>query len=247
MRKAASLLHKDDENMGKFLFVRRHEVKELDSDGKVRSQRSTTVRREPYEELVVTRVIARNDQPLSDDEKQKQEERIKTNVEAYRKRQSAGPSTPAQKKQKQESDEEMMIREFPEALDFKSAGSETRNGRVLDVYEIAPRPGYVARNYKMRFFEKVKGKCWVDRASSELVEADAVVFDAVSVGFGLLGKVSKGTEFHLERMEAAPGLWVSHVTRAKFDARVLLVKSFRQEVDTRFTELRLRKTERAAR
>ncbi len=86
MRKAAELLIQADGNLDKLFFTRRRETRELDAAGAVTSKGAITVRREPYEELVIMRTIAKNDQPLSPQEIQVQEESIRKGVAQYRQR-----------------------------------------------------------------------------------------------------------------------------------------------------------------
>jgi len=62
----------------------------------------------------------------------------------------------------------------------------------------------------------------------------------VNMAFGLVGRVGKGTTFALQRREVAPGMWMPIKQRAKFEARLLLVKSYRQEVDVKWAEYRVR-------
>jgi hypothetical protein len=239
IRKAAELLVKDDENWAKLLFVRRREVKELDSAGKLKSKNSVTVRREPYEDLVVSRVIARNDLPLTAAEHKKQDETIKSGVDSLRQRiAKEGPQKP--ETQRRKSGDAEIIQQFPEALDYKLIGSENKFGHQTNVYEFSPRAGYSAPNLKYRMFEKVRGKCWVDKATNQLVLVEAEVYDHVTVGFGVVGRIGKGTQFRLQRNEALPGMWVVESQTMKFDARLMLVKNLRQEVDVRYSEFRLR-------
>lgn len=242
MRRAAELLKQDDSNLDKFYFLRRRETKELDSDGKVKSRTVVTTRREAYDGLTITRVVARDDKPLPPDELKRQEEGIRHNVAEYRRKQAeekANPK-PAPSRKKEDSDADMMIREFPEALDYRLAGTEMRRGRETLIFDFSPRPGYKPKNFKMKFFEKMKGRIWVDKASNEMVAGDAEIFETINIGFGVVGTMRKGTRFHMERHEAAPGLWVSDSMQVRFAARFMLVKSFFQEMDTRITEFQLR-------
>lgn len=240
MRRSAELLRNDDKNLDRFLYLRRRQVRELDSDGKEKSRTSTTFRREPFDGLVITKVVAKNDQPLSAQELKEQDEKIRTNATAFKRKMEEAKGKSPQSDKRHESDEDMMIREMPEALDYKLVGTEIKRGRETLVFEFAPKPGYQPKNFKMKFFEKLKGKIWVDKATNEMAAADAEIFDTLSFGFGILGKMQKGTRFQLNRIEAAPGVWITDSFRARFGARIMLVKSMFQEVDMKVTELQLR-------
>lgn len=238
MRRAAELLIQSEGNLDKLFFTRRREKRELDAEGAVKSKEIVTVRREPYEDLVIMRTIARDDKPLSPEEIKSQEEEIRRGVALYRERLAKqGPPKPGSKK---EEDHLALIREFPDAADFTLIGPESFRGREGIAYTFAPRPGYSPKSMKSRMFEKMRGKCILDKASGELVFVDAEMFDNVNLAFGLAAKVTKGTRFRMARTEAAPGIWVEEDMHARFSARFMLFKNLRQEIDTRYTEFRPR-------
>ncbi|MBL8176799.1 MAG: hypothetical protein JNK48_19135 [Bryobacterales bacterium] len=234
MRKAAELLIKAEGNFDKLLFTRRRETRQLESGGAIKSKEIITVRREPYEDLIIMRTIARDDKPLSPEELKSQEDDIRRSVAVYRERLAKqGPPKPTPKK---EEDHFALIREFPDALDFTFTGPETFHGRPGLAYTFQPRPGYSPKSMKSKMFEKMRGKCILDKASGELAFVDAEIFDNINLAFGLAAKVTKGTKFRLTRTEAAPGIWVEQDMHARFSARFMLFKNLRQEVDTRYTE-----------
>jgi hypothetical protein len=242
IRRSAQLLKQDDANLDKFFFLRRKETKELNSDGTVKSRSVITTRREPYDGFTITRVVARDDKPLPEAEQRQQEERIKAEIAAARKRRAEERERPkpAAASNRKESDGDLMVKEFPEALDYRMVGAESRRGRDTMVFEFTPRPGYKPKNFKMKFFEKMKGKVWIDKATGEMVSAEAEIFETINIGFGMVGTMRKGTRFSLQRQEAAQGLWVTDSFQVRFAARLMLVKSYFQELDTRITELQLR-------
>jgi hypothetical protein len=222
MRLRASL--KDD-----YLYTRRQEKRELLADGTVKSKSALTTRRDPWEDQLVMRVIAKDDQALPAEEIQKQEERLRKQVIELRR----NPPKPR-------IEEETWMMELPDALDFYKAGLETRGGRVMEMYEFRPRPGYQAKESRARAFEKVKGKVWVDQQDLEVAKLEVIVVDTINIGFGVLGKLEKGTQFELERKKWEIGVWYEEWQKVRFDIRLMLVKSLRQEIETRWLQLSLR-------
>src|SRR5262245_4763715 len=88
IRRAIQLFQKSEENWNKVYYVRRREVRELEADGSLRTKHSFTHRREPYEEIDVMRLIARDDQPLLPAEAARQEEKLKATVASERAKRS---------------------------------------------------------------------------------------------------------------------------------------------------------------
>lgn len=208
------------------LFERRMDRKELAPDGQVKSQKIIVTRRDPWDELVVTRVILRDGKPLTDEENRTQDEKLRKGIEDLRK------NPP-----KAKDDQEPWIDELPDAIEFQKVGTELRNGRNTDIYEFGPRPGYKAKQMRARAFEKIRGKVWVDRQDGEMAKMDVVVFDTINVGFGMLGRIEKGTHFEMERKKWPVGVWFEEWQRIRFDIHVMLVKSMHQEIETRWSSL----------
>ncbi len=209
-----------------YLFQRRLVKRELTPDGNVKSETVSVLRRDPWEDQVVTRLIEKDGKPLTADEIAKQEERLRKSVIEMRK-------TPM----KPRFEEETWMDEMPDALEFRRAGVENRHGRPADVFSFLPQKGYKAKTMRAKAFEKIRGKVWVDQQDGEMTLLDVEIFDTISVGFGLLGKLEKGTHFEMERKKWDIGVWFEVWQRIRYDLRVMMVKSLRQEIETHWSNL----------
>jgi hypothetical protein len=212
-----------------YLFERRVAKRELTAEGKVKSESLVTTRRDPWEDQVVTRVILKDGKPLPPDEVAKQEEKLRRSVIEMRK-------TPM----KPRFEEETWMDELPEALEFRRAGLDQRHGRVAEVYSFLPKPGYKAKTIRAKAFANIRGKVWVDQLDGEMTKLDVEIVEPISVGFGLLGKLDQGTHFEMERKKWDIGIWFEEWQRVRYDLRILLVKSLRQEIETKWSNLVLR-------
>ncbi len=211
------------------LYERRFEKRELGPDGLVKSHSVVITRRDPWEELVVTRVVSRDEKPLSAAENQKQEEKLRKSVEEQRR------NPP-----KSKDDTDSWMDELPDAMEFHKLGIEQINGRSADMYDFGPRPGYKAKQMRTKAVEKITGKVWIDREDGELTKVDLTVFDAINVGFGMLGRVEKGTHFEMERKKWAAGVWFESWQRIRFEVKVMIVKSLRQELENHWSNVSVR-------
>jgi hypothetical protein len=248
MREAIDKFQASNAKRAAYVYVMRNERKEFDSSGNVRSQQSSTIRREAEGEFVVSRLLERDGKPISEDERRRNEELIQARLAEMR-----GLSPEERKRRAQEGrgkprDEDAWIGEFPEAMEYRQVGEEQINGRPALVLECSPRPAYRPGNMRARLFQKTRGRVWVDKSEHELVKADVEVFDTVNLGFGLFGRIEKGTKFRLERQKVADGAWLPTLQSARFAARILLVKSMNSEFTTRWSEYKPRpQMEKAAR
>jgi hypothetical protein len=67
------------------------------------------------------------------------------------------------------------------------------------------------------------------------VRAEVEVFDTVNTGFGVLGRIEKGTRFFLSRVKASPDTWLTAEQTMKIAARIMLVKPLYRESTMQWT------------
>ncbi|MGH9740948.1 MAG: hypothetical protein ACRD51_01220 [Candidatus Acidiferrum sp.] len=101
---------------------------------------------------------------------------------------------------------------------YTPIATETRNGRVLYKYSLAPNPAYRPTSRATSVFAKVHGFVWIDPAAGQLVRVEGEVTEDINIGF-FLAKVYKGSRFAQSRHEILPGLWMPSVSEYDFDGR----------------------------
>ncbi len=239
MRRALARLEESEKRQNDFVWTRRVDRKEFHSDGKLKEANSFVVRLDFQDGYRVFRPVERNGKPATEEEKQRAEEAIRKRLAELKAMTPEQIRKLREDSRKRQKDEDDWIQEFPEALDYKLAGEEPINGRAALALDLSPRKGYQPKNMRARIFEKVRGKVWIDKADSELVKADAEVFETVNLGFGILGKVEKGTQFHLHRVKVGDA-WMPETETMRFAARFLLFKTLNNEVTTRNMDYRRR-------
>jgi hypothetical protein len=233
MRDALARMIESDTRLADYTFDRTITRKEFDASGRLKQQTVTVLRPERINGIWVSRAVSRDGRPLTATEIQRQEESIRRRI-------AEGQAQGARSTSIMGRDTEELIKEFPEALDYRLAGEETSAGRKLWVLECTPRPGYRPPNLRARLFEKVRGRVWVDQDSKDLVRVESEVFDTISLGFGILGRIEKGTRFTLHRAPVREGHYFTESSRVKFSAKVLLVKSLFSEISTSYTNFKPR-------
>jgi hypothetical protein len=123
-----------------------------------------------------------------------------------------------QKIQKKQKDREDLIEATRNAFIFTYLGQETRDGRALSKYKMAPNPGFKPTNRSTSLLTKVKGLLWVDEAARQLARVEGEVTEDISLGV-FLAKVYKGSRFLQDRYEMMPGLWLPSFSQYDFDGR----------------------------
>ena len=246
VRKSIAGLYLEEERRGEFLFKARNERRELDASGKVTSQSSHVWERIEIDGFAFGRTIERDGKPLTPAERKSEEAAIQKRLTELKApvrsagvggRSPAASATPPRRPPQEE-----WFQEFPEALNYKLNGEEILHGRPALRLEAEPKPGYQPKNMRARVFEKMKANIWIDKATSELVKADAEIFDTVNVGFGVLGRIEKGTHFTIQRRLVDGNVWLIESQSLRFGARILLFKNMRTESVTQWTDFHRRPT-----
>ena len=120
-----------------------------------------------------------------------------------------------QKSAKRKHDRADLVDAMEQAFTAKWLRQETRNGRLCDVLELDPNPGFHPRSVYQEALTHAMITIWVDHAADQLVFGEAHITRDLSVGGGILGKLYRGGVFSMEQAEVAPGVWLP--TRYKYD------------------------------
>jgi len=221
VRDSLANLQKSDQKIRNYSFQISLVNRETDSHG-VSKTRSRVVSREFVDGLTVTRLISRDGVPLTEEERRKNEEQLQKHLADLKGQSAAQRAKEAEQRRKGRNNQEEWYKEAPEALDFKWAGQETIEGRPAMVLTFSPHPGFQPANIWARVFLKMSGKVWIDSEETELVKAEAGLFDDVTIGWGLVGRVNRGTAFTLDRERVAAQTWLPRKQSNRYSARLLL-------------------------
>lgn len=131
----------------------------------------------------------------------------------------------AKKERRRAGDEdERVIDDLFNGYEMRITGRETLSGRSAIRIRFTARSGYKAKTRQGRIMSHVAGDAWVDEADHQLTRIDAEVIDTISLGFGLLAKLQKGTRIHAERRKVNDEVWLPARAEVSLTARILLLK-----------------------
>ena len=241
LRGSLEKLQDGDRLMGDYSYARYNVRREFDTAGALKAEH-TMLSHHAFEDGYGYMQQAQRDGKTVPDAERKLSQNAARARAAQLRGMSPAARAQAEPPTRSRAPEQSFLKEFPDALDFKKVGEEMIGGRRTLVLECEPRPGYKATNMRARMFEKVRGKIWLDAAEKQMVRIDAEMFDGVNIGWGMIGKVQKGTRFHLERRRVADGSWLPESQDIRFTARILVFKTLSQEEITRYSEFRHKST-----
>jgi len=237
VRKAIELDHRNFEEELHYTYLQREETRELDAADKARRVTIRTVDVQTIEGSPYRRLVARNDQPISPEEQKQEDDKLRFNIEERRK------ETPEQRQRRiaewtrREERRREPLQEVPDAYDFKLAGEETMEGIPCYVIDASPRPGYKPKSSAAAVLTVLAGKMWISKKDYGWVKAEMEARYAVTLGAFFL-RLSKGSRIVIEQIPLGEGVWLPKFAELKFSARLLLVKSFREDRLYRFSDYR---------
>ena len=221
------------ENRKNYTYQERTEFRQYDGKGKLSKTEIETheiliLEGQPYE-----RLIAKNDQPLSEKETAREQKKLDNELEK-RKRQSASEKA---KLDKERMEERKFLHEFTEAFDFKIVGEEPVSGKPAWILSVTPKPGYRAKNSEAKMFAKLRGKVWIDKGEYHWVKAEGEAIDTLSFGFFLF-RVAPGAKASFEQTSVNGEVWLPSRISVRAEARIAVVKRMHAEIDITYREYR---------
>ncbi len=146
----------------------------------------------------LSRTLLINGQPLTAEQRQKDEDRMRKQVT------DPGERAKREKREKDDGDKaEQMLKAIPDAFIFKYGGTD--HGLVL--LNFFPDPHYDAPNREMQVFRSLSGKMWIDPKARRLARIDGTLFEDVTFGWGLLGRLNKGGTFNVVQKDVGDNHW----------------------------------------
>jgi len=175
----------------------------------------------------LARTLLINGQPLTAEQRAADEARMKKLVE--------DPSERAKRDKRAKEEEEkgtQMFKAFPDAFIFKYEGAE--NGLVR--LSFFPNPHYNAPTRELQVFRSMSGMAWIDRAALRISRLDGSLFEDVTFGWGLLGRLNKGGTFSVRQSRVGDDHWEFVALDVKMAGHAVIFKSINVKQLQRLTE-----------
>lgn len=177
----------------------------------------------------IARTLLINGRPLTPQDRVNDDARMKKLV------QDASDRAKREKRLKDDSDRvEQMFKAIPDAFIFKYDGEE--NGQIRLTF--FPNPHYEAPNRELQVFKSLSGKMWIDRAAGRLARMDGTLFEDVTFGWGLLGRLNKGGTFSVIQRRVGDDHWEVVSLDVKMSGHAIIFKTINVKQMQRLTDFR---------
>jgi hypothetical protein len=168
----------------------------------------------------LTRLVVSNGQPLNDDARQKEQERLIRLINS--------PQEQAEHRRAYAEDEERIgriVSLLPNAFLYDYVREE--NGCYLLAFH--PNPNYAPPTIEARIFHAMSGELWVDAKMKRMARLEGRIDNDVNFGFGILGRLNKGGWFKLHRVQVNATDWKTERLEVHMSGRAMLFKTIARE------------------
>ena len=155
-----------------------------------------------------------------------------------------GRSEAEKKKIKASQEKEMKERaefwdEFAKAFRFQILERKEHNGRATVIIGYTPLKGYKpGKAIDTGYLPRIEGQVWIDEADTEITRFQMEFTENVNVGFGLAGKVSKGTSYSMDLLKLIDGMWLRVKAETTLKMRQLLVTKTNEKFTAEYSNYR---------
>ena len=219
--------------------TRVEEETDFDKDGKVKK---TDVEEYTFFYLngdEVSTLVKKDGKPLSAEEQKKQNEKTQKEIEENQKREAKKEAKDEKSKEeakKDKDDDDVGIETFLRTCQFVNPRRERFHGQDVLVFDFEPNPEYKARNMVEKVVQKLAGVIWIDEKAHDVARLEAYFVGDFRVAGGMLANLQKGTSFVFEQAYINNEVWLPTYEEAHVGVRVFLVKGFKVNAVTRYSD-----------
>jgi hypothetical protein len=130
-----------------------------------------------------------------------------------------------------------IVEDLDRGLVVRIDGRASLDGEDTTIVAFEPRPGARLQSRVARFIRALQGRVWVT-AQGDIVQVDASLVDNISVGWGVIARIWKGTWLR-GRQQRHEGTWLPLELTAEVQGRTLLFRTFRTRYGVKYWEYRL--------
>lgn len=220
--------------------MRTEEETEYDGSGKVKK---TDVNEYSFFYLhgrEISSVTKRDGKPLTVEEEKKQTERVQKEIQEDLKRDAEKQAKEEKAQQngeaKKENSDDVNVETFLRACQFVNPRHERFRGQDVLVFDFEPNPEFKPHKLAEKLVQKLAGVIWVDEKAHDVARLEAYFTGDVKIAGGLVANLQKGTSFVFEQAFVNNEVWLPTYEEAHVGVRVLLVKGFKVNEVTRYSD-----------
>lgn len=203
-----------------YTFREVQQTDDLDSNGQVKKTETEESEIFFVNGHHIERLVKKNGKDLSPDEQKKEQERVEKEVEKATK---LDPN-------KSLHGDEISISRILAIMKVSNPRRISLNGRDTIAFDFIGDPHAQTHGLAEDASKKMAGTVWVDEKDREVAKLTVHFDDNFHIGGGLLANIQAGSSFQFEQAKINNELWLPTGGEAHLQARVLLVKGYRENM-----------------
>jgi len=226
--------HRSWELERSYTYRQRSVERRLSKHGEAKSTEIKTYDVTYYYGREYSRLIEKNDEPLSDSDRKKEDEKLEKFLSKLR---HESPEELAKHEAREKKDREegrAFLRDMLNAYDFTLLGEETINGADTWVVDATPRKDFHPTQPHADVLSKIKGKIWIEKKEYNWVKAEAETIDTITWGVFLV-RIHKGSRLSFQQLHLNDEVWLTQRFYINGGARLGLVKNEAIEQEDTFS------------
>jgi hypothetical protein len=224
IRRAIDIDHRTLELARSYTCQQREVLKNLDKHGNVKSTEIKTWDVNFYYGQEYSRLVQKDDKPLSDKELKKEDEKLEKFLAKYRNESDSDREHRLQKEKKEREKGRLFVRDMLAAYDFRIAGEEQVDGVDTWIIETTARKDFHPTQPHADILTKAKGKLWIEKEGYNWVKVEGEVLDTISFGW-FLARIHPGSHFSIEKTHVNNEVWLPRRFYVKGGIRIAVVKN----------------------
>jgi len=219
--------------------TRAEEETEFEKDGKVKKTEQKEYTFFYLNGDEISTLVKKDGKPLSDEEQKKENERTQKEIQEIQKRAAKKEAKEEKAKEegkKDKDEDDPGIEVFLRACQFVNPRRERFRGQDVLVFDFEPNPEFQAHKMVEKVIQKLAGVIWIDEKAHEVARLEAYFVGDFKVAGGMLANLQKGTSFVFEQAYLNNEVWLPTYEQAHVGVRVLLVKGFKVNATTRYSD-----------
>jgi len=187
----------------------------------------------------VSTLVKKDGKPLSEAEQKKENEQTQKRITEIQKHEKKKEEKEEKAKEEGKSEKEKDdpgIEVFLRSAQFVNPRRERFRGQDVLVFDFEPNPEFKAKSLVEKLVKDLAGVIWVDEKANDVARLEAYFVGDFHLAGGMLASVQQGTSFVFEQAYLNNEVWLPTYEEAHIGARVLMVKGFKINAITRYSD-----------
>ncbi|HLW98153.1 MAG TPA: hypothetical protein VKR82_05865 [Candidatus Acidoferrales bacterium] len=187
----------------------------------------------------ISTLVKKDGKALSESEQKRENEKAQKAIEEAQKQEAKKEAKDAKaKEERQQEKDDPDIETFLRACQFVNPRRERFRGQDVLVFDFEPNVEFKPHKMVEDLVHKLAGVIWIDEKAHDVVRLEAYFVGDFKIAGGLLANLQKGTSFIFEQAYVNNEVWLPTYEEAHVGVRLLLVKGFKMNEVTRYSDYR---------